>query len=139
MVRKLLLKKDAWAIRDAWQAVFARRLHRLTGKWIRGRDRDVFRPDFMVKYLKGVEAEVEYALVRAPSVYVLSDDGERVELRQCEGGEMPTIAEFVEKYGVLIFPPDFAWTLAVGADYSDRVTFAYREWVDDVYGDDDSL
>jgi hypothetical protein len=126
-VARDLQGKELWTLQQEWRTVFGRRLHRLTGMWASGRDRDMFRQKVMLKYLTGAPAQAEYANAAATSVYVVDEDGERAELRD----EKPPLTEFIEKRGVVIFPPDFAWAAAVGPDYFDPVCFTYREWVDD--------
>jgi hypothetical protein len=125
-----LIQKEVWSVQQAWREVFARRLHRLTGRWTMGIDRDVFRRNAMLKYLSGPAAEAEYASAQAHMVYVIDDRGNG-ERRACPDGEKPALTEFIEKRGVLIFPEDLAWSVAVGADYWEQVSFTYRGWVDD--------
>lgn len=126
-----LTQREVWSVQQAWRVVFARRLHRLTGKWTQGSDRYVFRPNGMLKYLTGAAAAAEYASAEASGVYVIDDDGGCGEFRQCPHGQKPPLVEFVEKTSVIIFPTDFAWSAAVGSEYWDRIAFTYREWVDD--------
>ena len=49
---RVLGLKEVWSVQKAWREVFARRQHRLTGRWTRGSDRDVF-DSKMMKYLQG--------------------------------------------------------------------------------------
>ena len=128
---RVLGLKEVWSVQKAWREVFARRLHRLTGRWTRGSDRDVFHSKVMMKYLQGPAAEAEYASAKAETVYVIDEEGRYGELRDCPDGRKPALSEFIERRGVLIFPEDFAWSVAIGPDYWDHVTFAYREWADD--------
>jgi hypothetical protein len=84
----------------------------------------------MSRYLAGAAAESEYTSARAVAVYVIDEDRSHGELRDCPSGQKPVLSEFVEKRAALIFPDDFAWTVAIGPDVWDRVAFTYREWVD---------
>jgi hypothetical protein len=85
----------------------------------------------MKRYLTGVDAETEYVKAEAKAVYIISDSGDYGEVRGCQTGMKPSLAELVEQSGVIVFSDDFAWTVAAGPDYFDRVCFTYKEWVDD--------
>jgi hypothetical protein len=103
----------------------------MTGRWVRGLDREVFRPQHVHTYLTGAAAEAEYGDAKAEDVLVLDEHDHRGDLYDCRGRDKPPITEFAERRGGLIFPDDLSWTVTTGPDVGDRVCFTYREWVDD--------
>jgi hypothetical protein len=133
MVVERLTGRDVWKIQYAWRRVYARRLHRLTGHWVReGSDRCIFHPGALLKYLKGAPAEEEYWSAMGSRFYVIDDSGESAEIHD----EKPDLATMRERTGYLVFPNDLSWTFAGGTEYSDRMCFAYQEWVDNAASGD---
>lgn len=130
MASRDLTPEEVRALQREWRAVFARRLHRLTGRWSRGGDRYVFDRRYMLKYLCGAKAEDEYGMQEATSFYLLEDDGRSGQMFE-DVTEKPSLSKYAEQREVIIFPPTYDWTVAVGPDYFDRICFTYREWVDD--------
>ncbi len=131
MLSRELTHKEIVSAQQHWRSVFARRLHRLTGRWVRGLDREVFRPRYVFKYLTGAAAEMEYRNAKAHNLLVIDEQEQQGELYDCRDGDKPLITDFAERRGVLIVPDDFSWTATTGPDYGDRVCFTYEEWVDD--------
>jgi hypothetical protein len=125
---RTLTKRETWALQQGWRRVFAKGLHRMTGRWSHGRsDRETLQHKYVRRLLTGATAEEEYAKAQGAPVYVVADDGRAAEVYD----KKPELPPGDAGVGVLIFPENFAWTLGTGSEYWDRVCFMYREWVDD--------
>lgn len=132
MLMRSLSPRETWLLQQRWRSAFARRLYRITGRWARGgSDRHLFHPEYVRRYLTGVAAEQEYAMVSSGAVYLVDDEGLGEQHDQ-----KPKLEMYIEERGVLIFPETYEWTIAVGPDYFDRVCFTYCDWVDDKNGFD---
>jgi len=94
---------------QAWREIFARAVKTQTEKWVHlGYEWHAFSYDF-ARSKSGVSGLALYLAEAAPEAYVVPED-ERDEAFVCHA---PAPIDFSDcRTDILVFPPDFHWTVA---------------------------